>query len=128
MKHLRIAVVVAVIMSGGCATPRDLTPEEMQSLQPLSCTSKGQCDQYWQRIQAWIASNSRWRIQTANDVLIQTFGPGASSTDLAYTAIKNVNADGSATISFRAACDNIFGCHPEPYRALAALKAFATKN
>ncbi len=73
-------------------------------------------------MQAWVATNSRWRIQTANDTLIQTFGPGNSSTDLAYTLVRVPRGDGTAEISVRAGCANIFGCFPDAIEAIKAMR------
>lgn len=34
-----------------------------------------QCALMWQRVQTWVATNSRYRIQIATDSILQTFGP-----------------------------------------------------
>lgn len=119
--------VTALVLLGACATPVS-SPLMDEARQPLVCVSKPVCDRQWQRVQSWIAQNSGWRIQIANDVLIQTYGPGRNTTDLAFTAIRENRDDGTASIHFTAGCDNVFGCHPHPALAIANLKAYAREG
>ena len=123
---LRCLSAAMLILTGECATAPALSPAEMAELrQPVECADKPTCDRYWQRAQVWIARNSRYRIQTANDVLIQTFGPGGSTTDLAFSLVREpVGAAGASLISITAGCDNIFGCFPDSASAVRDLKAF----
>lgn len=123
-KTLAAAALLASL--AGCAT-QQMTPEQAAAVQPITCSSKAQCDLYWQRAQLWVAQNSTWRIQTANDVLIQTYGPGGDSPDTAYTILRAPNPDGSATISMHDSCDNVFGCTPNVYSAMAAFKRFVVQ-
>lgn len=116
---MRLITVITALVLAGCATGPQLTPEQRSAmLQPVVCADKVQCDLYWQRAQLWVAQHSHWRIQLANDVLIQTYGPGNSSPDTAYTITRINAANGSGQIKMRAACDNIFGCIPAPVEAI----------
>jgi hypothetical protein len=119
----RLACVVFVLLAA-CAKPP--TPaQKAEANQPLFCANRAQCDGAWQRIQVWIATNSRNPIQLATDVLIQTFPPPRSSLDTGFTATRTNNADGSASIGFRAGCDNFIECKPDPVRAILDLKRYA---
>lgn len=123
MKKLAALLLVAVL--GGCATAQPIDPVKLQEANaPLNCHGKEQCDLYWQRSQAWIAQNSRYRIQTATDTVITTFGPLDSSADLAYQITKIPGGDGNANIIITAGCDNIFGCFPEQWEGILLFKRF----
>ncbi len=141
MKKYLIAPLVFLL--AGCAsqapavTPEQLAAqhealmkqmqEQSEAMKPISCANKELCDIYWQRVRTWIESNSSWRIRTATDVVIQTYGPGAGETNLAYSSMRENQSDGSATITTQASCDTVFGCEPEPWKAIESLKKFVTK-
>lgn len=118
---------LALVTLVGCATgPQYTDAERAAILAPVTCPTRPQCDLVWSRMQAWVATNSKWRIQLANEVAIQTYGPsmaGNSSTDTAYSLVRTERGDGGATISIRAACANPFGCFPDPIDAIKSLKA-----
>jgi hypothetical protein len=116
------AIVVLCATLAGCAA-RPTSPEIAAA--PLACANKAACDLAWQRTQAWIVSHSAYRLQIANDTVIETFGPFGGSTDLAFRAIKEpINASGAAEIHVSANCDNLIECFPHPTVAVAALKAY----
>jgi len=116
--------LICVILATGCSAPRALTVHERAQLEPIKCAGKAECDVYWQRAQVWVAKYSTWRIQTATDVLIQTYGPGDSNTELAYRIFREPTADGGFLISFWAGCGNIFGCNARPVDAIANLRSY----
>ena len=94
------------------------------SAQPLLCTNKGQCDLYWQRAQAWVANNSGYRLQTVTDTVIETYGPEATRTGLAFRVTKVPDDKEGARIYALPACGNVFGCSPAPADAVVAFKRF----
>lgn len=124
----RIAVLLVVTGTiAACASEPPLSDlERAEALGPLVCQTKGQCDLYMQRAMAWIAQNSTWRIQIANDTLVQTFGPGNHEVTLAYRVIREGRPDGSAELRVIAACDNLFGCQPRPVVGMLLLKRYIT--
>ncbi len=119
------AVISVAALISGCATQQLLTEEEFAALQPIHCPGKDQCDVIWQRAQLWIAKNSKYRIELANDVVIQTYGPFEADTDLAFRAYREQLPDGTANISFKALCGNWIGCERPPVGAIRDLKEFA---
>lgn len=130
--RMRLARVLApTILAGlasGCAQGPQMTPQERAELySPVLCQSKQQCDFLWQRAQVWVNQNSAWRIQTANDVIIQTFGPGGDSPDTAYTIQREPNQDGSAAITISANCANFIGCIPEIPVAIRSFKQYLSQ-
>ncbi len=122
IKFLCISSTTAVLL--GCASPAPLTNAQRIALQPIICSGKAQCDLLWQRTQLWIARNSGYRIQTANDVLIQTYGPFNAKVELAYRAFREPMSNGKAKISFSALCDNWIGCERPPIDAITDLRAY----
>lgn len=95
-----------------------------ESEKPVLCVGKTQCDAFWQRAQAWVASNSEYRLQTVTGAVIETQGPMVGRAGLAYRVTRVPdNADG-ARIYVLASCSNAFGCTPEPSTAIAAFKRF----
>ena len=113
MKKTTTASLLAIFLAG-CAGPQPLTPEQTKMMVGAVCNSPSECTIMWQRAQLWLANNSIWRIQLANDTLLQTFGPGSSnSTELAYTITKTPIGGDKYQIRMRAGCDNIFGCLPK---------------
>lgn len=120
-----INAILTVLLIASCAAQSPLNEEQKDALQPVKCKDKNNCDLFWQRAQIWISQNSRWRIQTANDTIIQTYGPGNNDVILAYTVTKIPDSTGSgATITYKANCDNIFGCEVRPIDALVRLKKY----
>lgn len=120
-KYLLIAAVFTI---SGCAVNQPLTEEQKLAITPIKCSNKAQCDNFWQKTQVWVAKNSGYRIQTATDVLIQTYGPANSDVTLAFTVIKEPNDENGASISMSASCDNIFGCTIPPVDAIAAYRKY----
>lgn len=122
---IKIAFVATAALLAGCALePRPLTFEEMADQKPPKCSGAQHCAAMWQRAQAWVATNSRYKIQIATDVVIQTYTPTRSSTDLGFTIVREVVAPDQYRFITKAGCDNIFGCMPSREKALAALHRY----
>jgi len=120
----RIPFVVLLALLSGCAgvttdaAKTALAPAEGIAFE-LTCT-EADCPQYWQRAQLWLAKHSNMKIQTATDVLLQTFNPSSSSgSTYGFTVTKEPFADGQYKITMEAACSGMF-CSPkveEVYKA-----------
>ena len=96
-----------------CAAPPKLTPQEMAEAQtPLTCSTKAECDLYWQKAQIWLVNNSAYRVQSATDTVISTYGPINGQPNFAFTITKLPNGNGGALITLQGACGNMFGCIP----------------
>lgn len=81
----------------------------------LDC-QEPQCGQLWSQAQAWLATNSAFRIQLVNDTVIQTYGPSESDpTSVGYTLTKQLKGDGTGRIVIRSICSTtIYGCVVDP--------------
>jgi hypothetical protein len=122
MKKILGTILLAVLT--GCATVGP-DPQTLSQLQePLICADKTECDFFWQRAQIWIANNSTYKIQTATDTIIETYGPMGTRVELAFRAIRIPNMNGSAQITLAAGCNNIFGCQPDKYQSILNFRAF----
>jgi hypothetical protein len=113
------------VAAAGCSTQGQVDPDVMQiATTPLTCSNKAQCDLWWQRAQAWVASHSKYKIESSTDTLIQTAGPDGGKRALAYQITRAANPDGTATIGFAAHCDGSMGCKPNPWEAGADFKQY----
>jgi hypothetical protein len=79
---------------------------------PITCRAGPDCDVKWSRAVAWVANNSRWKIQTQTDLLVQTFNSADSSPSPSFTVSKTASGDGLYEISLNGGCANLFGCIP----------------
>lgn len=123
MKTMRWAAACALV--AGCSSANHVSPETMQiATAPLVCRNADECARWWSRAQEWVTQHGAYKLQTANDTLIETAGPEGGSGKLAYQITKTLNADGSATIGFAAHCDSMVGCQPDPWKAGADFKQY----
>jgi hypothetical protein len=122
MKAFMISVSLGALVAGCATTTSD---EEMAYAQerathPPVCETTAQCDEMWSRALRWVVDNSEYRVQLQTDALIQTYGPTPNSSYPAYLISKDAIGSGVYQISFRAGCDNMFGCNPDTTMAHAA--------
>lgn len=119
------AIFLCLTMLAGCAMQQVDPAITAEAQRPLTCASKQQCDLYWQRAQAYINLHSAYKIQSATDTILVTYGPAGTSRNLAYKLTKIPNADGSATIDVVIACDDyIIGCSPKAPGETISLKRY----
>ena len=120
-----LCVAAAAVGAAGCSTRGQVDPDVMQiATTPLTCSGKAECDLWWQRAQTWVTDNSKYKVETSTDTLIQTAGPDGGKRALAYQITRAPNPDGTATIGFAAHCDGSLGCKPNPWEAGADFKQY----
>jgi len=123
MKKTLLAVLC--IAAAGCSTQGQVDPDVMQiATTPLTCSTKAECELWWQRAQTWVTSHSKYAIEASTDTLIQTAGPDGGRSALAYQITRAANPDGTTTIGFAAHCDGALGCTPNPWEAGADFKQY----
>jgi hypothetical protein len=105
-----------VVVVVGCVPP---TPTLSPVAATVECDSG--CKTEWERSQIWLAKHSAMKIQTATDVLLQTYTSTGTGTDADYTIIKEPIGAGRYRISVRTHCANMFGCVPKEEDSRAAL-------
>jgi len=74
------------------------------------CRSKLDCDKSFSLVQIFILRNSEMKIQTANDVVIETYNPSGSH-GIGMSAIKMPGAGQSATIFISVKCSHDMSDH-----------------
>ena len=122
-KTLLIGLLASALT--GCAVRPPADPVfTARANAPLACKDKAQCDYFWQRAQVWISTRSAYKIQTATDVVIQTYGPVGVGLDLAHRAVRENNPDGSGRISIKAMCNNYIRCDPPVEESQLKFKAY----
>ena len=109
-----------------CAcTTTSITPEISKKLSdPLICEGEKQCKVMWDRAMYFINTNAAFKIQTVNDNMILTYNPKRYSTELAFRVIKQPLGDDKYKIITSAWCDNMFGCQPDHWSAIARAKQY----
>jgi len=85
------------------------------------CVDTQDCKVKWDAAQLWIVKNAGYKLQTVTDVLLQTYNPTGSTTDIGVQATKEPMGSGHYQIVVKVWCDNMFGCFPN---ALDATLAF----
>lgn len=114
-----IALIVMYGLLSGCATYRPTSPAW------IACDGS-RCDELWSRAQVWVAKHSAYRIQIANDNIIQTYGPMSGDASPAYSITREREGAGAKIIIHAICYDSGLGCmyDPSPYAngLLAELK------
>lgn len=114
MKALITMILPLLIFS--CATTNKAM---MTALLPAAYINEvicegDECKQYWERAQAWIAVHSKWKIQTATDVLIQTYNPTTYDLTYSFTVLKEALPNGKYRIIMSPYFASLAGCSPKP--------------
>lgn len=125
-----LSAVALIAALSGCATKPAVTAEEVAEAKvPLICTSAEQCTLYWRRAQAWIAINSRMKIQIATDTVLETYNPVNQEPVYGWRLVR-VPTDnaGSEHIQIRPVCGNLIGCHDPVERIVIDMKRFIRKG
>ena len=106
-----LPLIVALPLLAGCATSSEIvTALEPARGMPSEVRCTDPCTDEWQRAQFWIATYSEWKIQTATDVLIQTFNSVDSSVSRGFTVTREPVGGGEYVIRLGQGCDNFLGC------------------
>lgn len=127
MKKIALALIFAAL--AGCATTKEASPEVKAAAEkPLICEGSEQCDLYWQRAMFYINSNSRYKIQTSNENLIQTYNPTGGDAYVGYNISREPLGNGRFRIWVKVFCDNMFGCVPEVYSEIAKVKRYVASG
>ena len=72
------------------------------------------CTVPWQRAQLWVANHAAMKVQTATDVLIQTYNVTGYEPAYSITVTKTPQpVAGQYVIAISLSCGNLFGCNPK---------------
>jgi hypothetical protein len=76
---------------------------------PVTCQP---CTTEWQRAQLWLTAHSKWKVQTATDVVLSTYSPVDADVSYGFTVTKEPLASDRYRITVRMQCGNPLGCDP----------------
>jgi len=113
MKTLSIIPIVAVIASACSSTSTEL----QTALAPAASVGTSvECDSgctvEWQRAQLWLAKHATMKVQTATDVLLQTYNPPEDHPQYGFSVTKEPIGAGRYRIATEIFCQNLIGCSP----------------
>lgn len=115
--RILIAITLSLVLAACASSPeRQAKMEEINRTIP-TCSGEKDCKAKWEMAQVWIVKNAGYKLQTATDVLLQTYSPTGSSTSIGVRALKEPVGAGRYNIMVSVWCDNIFGCFPDAHAA-----------
>jgi len=74
------------------------------------CDGVEDCSAKWDAAQLFVVKNSDLKLQTATSVILETYSPRRSSTQIAMRVTKEPIGGGRYKIVAEVFCVNIFGC------------------
>ena len=96
--------------------------------QPLICEGASQCSDMWRRAQFYVAQNAGYKIQTATDVVIQTYNPPDYSTTWAYKLTREPLGGGRERIWVAASCGQFGICRDDKVTMIARAKGYLVQT
>ncbi|MHB1174069.1 MAG: hypothetical protein ACYCZJ_02955 [Sulfuriferula sp.] len=118
MRNLMLSATLIALT--GCATnqsPEMLAKQaEFNRTIPI-CTDEKDCNAKWEAAQLWVIHNAAFKIQTATNVLIETYNATDSTPSIAARVTKEPMGGGKYQFIVSVWCDNIFGCQPNSWDA-----------
>ncbi len=123
-----VTAAAAVALATGCANQspeRQALMSEAQRTVPV-CEGERDCAAKWEAAQLWVVRNAGFKIQTVTSVLIQTFNASNHSIYLAATITKEPQGGGRYRILSSFSCANMFGCSPDPAKAIVEFNRFVS--
>ena len=108
-----VATMLGALTVGGalaCAPPNPALAPGRELGDSFVCDTD--CAAAWQRAQLWLVNYAPFKIQTANDVVIQTYTSVDNSADIDYTLTRESLPGGKYRIAARVHCASLVGCVP----------------
>lgn len=125
------ALMASMVFVSGCAvtpTPEDEAKWERVKSSIPSCSSDKECALKWDAAQLWVVKNAGYKIQTATNVIIETYNSVNSSTLLAVRVTKEPAGQGKYFINITVWCDNMFGCSRDKVDAILDFNSYVGKS
>ncbi len=109
--------MIIVVLLNGCATTQGKKASAQMNEFKRSiptCSGAADCQAKWEAAQFWVVKNSPMKLQTATNVIIQTYNSPKNSRKLAATVTKEPLGNGKYRILINAWCDNwMWPCTPK---------------
>lgn len=121
MKLMLLCAVACLLTA--CVTVPPAVSEAKKAQYDASiptCTGEADCKAKWEAAQLWVVHNAGWKIQTATDVLIETFNPPRGDTRIAARVTKEPLGQGRYKLLIFTWCGNMFTCSVDPWDAAIA--------
>lgn len=117
-------IAMAGLLAFACTVPQHIDLGPAADAGPVECDSG--CVIEWQRAQLWIDRHSKMKIQTATDVIVQTFNPSSSGGPAyGFTAQKTPLGSLRYRITVEPQCVKaLIGCTETPEDLAAAFYYF----
>lgn len=123
MRKLICTAVAAV--AAGCAAPPPLLMEDvLEANAPLICNGAEQCNTWWRRAQYWVTTNAGFKVQTATDIVIETYNPPNYSLSWAFRATREPRDGGSDRIRLTPSCGPAPVCQAHPQSLVAKFNRY----
>jgi hypothetical protein len=117
---LGISAIVGCMGACSSFAPQASAPPAL-----INCRAGADCDAKWSRAVGWITTNSRWKIESQSDTIVQTSDSVNGSLSPSFTVTKVATADPSVyEIVFDGRCENILRCEPTVAESRAKFAAF----
>lgn len=122
---MKILLLLLLFSLYACTTTTPMSDELYKHLStPLSCAGENECKIMWDRAMYFVNTNSGYKVQIANDNMIETYNPSQYSPKLAFRIIKQPLGDGAYKITVQTWCDNFLGCSPDSRTTTARAKRY----
>ena len=108
------SLILAATLAGCAISPsmdEQMNRAEFERTIP-TCDGEQDCNAKWEAAQLWVVHNAGFKIQTATNVLIETYNAVGGSSSIAARVTKEPLGGGRYKIVVRTFCDNMFGCTP----------------
>lgn len=119
-KHIAYSIFAPALLLAGSASAPSAEVQakrvEFERTIPV-CDGEADCKAKWEAAQLWVVHNAGFKVQTATDVLIETYNPGPSDATIATRVTKEPLGGGRYKLVVYVWCNNIFGCVPNAWDA-----------
>ena len=119
MITIRLATLVCALLVTACVSQQhQIELQQLVEATIPTCEGTEDCAAKWDAARTWVVQHAGYGIQTATDLVIQTFD-AVDSSDMALMATvrKESIGAGKYRIVAQLSCRNLFGCATNPGKA-----------
>lgn len=114
----KLMMVLMVAFMAGCATPPSpYKKQEALDTMPY-CSGQADCTAKWDAAQLWVVKHCGYKIQSATNVIIETYNGQEADIELHGSVTKEPLGGGKYKIVGNFGCNNFMGCTVDPWDAL----------
>lgn len=109
--------LASALATFGCASTSPSILAELDALPTIGSTAcdSTDCTVQWQRAQVWLSRHSAWKIQTATDVMLETFNATHNDATYSFRVTREPLSGGRYDIRMEPVCQGhaITKCSPK---------------